>query len=165
MAGALIHGYNIEQIIAGFKNAQSIHECIFSGSTAIAFMCYSLNIEYDINQLLHDESDIDAYYIGNQPIYTKSFGDWVRRDSMPGKHVTFINGHNMPLNFHLEKVSALSYIEIEGFKFKTILRMLDDYENVLEGEDDRLIYKLMLLEQIKQYLLDANVQVKKMFKA
>ncbi len=166
MASAGNYGYNINDIISGFEQAKKIlNECVFSGSTAIAFLCNSLDIQYDENQLLHAESDIDAYYCSEKMVYTSSFGDWKRKDSMPGKHVTFLNGNNMPLNFHWEKVSSISYIEVEGFRFKTISTMLDDYDDVLEDEDDKLEYKKSLLLLIQECLEDVAMPTKKMYRA
>jgi hypothetical protein len=166
MASTGTYGYNIDDIKIGFAQTKKIlGECVFSGSTAIAFLCDAFDIEFEENQLLHDESDIDAYYCTEKMLYAKAFGDWTRTDAMPGKHVTFIHSDKMPLNLHWEKVSSLSYIEVEGFRFKPIATMVDDYDDVLESEDDRLEYKKSLLQQIQTYLEEVNMPVKKMFKA
>lgn len=165
MASAGNYGYNIDDIKSGFAQANKIlGNCVFSGSTAIAFLCDAFGIDYEENQLLHADSDIDAYYCSEKMVYTSSFGDWKRKDSMPGKHVTFIHSDKMPLNFHWEKVMSLSYIEVEGFKFKPIYTMLDDYDDVLESEDDKLEYKKFLLQQIQEYLEEVDMPVKKILK-
>jgi hypothetical protein len=166
MASTGNYGYNIDDIKSGFSQAKiMLKECVFSGSTAIAFLCNSLGIEYEENQLLHAESDIDAYYCSQTMVYASSFGEWKRKDSMPGKHVTFLNGNNMSLNFHWEKVSSISYIEVEGFRFKPIATMLDDYDDVLESEDDKLEYKKSLLLLIQECLEDVAMPAKRMYRA
>ncbi len=160
MASTGINGYNMNDIKKGFSNAGNIlgkEECIFSGSTAIAFLCNSLGIPYDKGQLLHEKSDVDIFYCSKQ-ITAPAYGLWKSTDLLldtrppPGKHITFINGDNIPLNFHWDKVSSISYIEVEGFKFKPITTMMDDYTHVFDFEDSKIEYKRSLLQLIKKRL-------------
>jgi hypothetical protein len=166
MALQIENEYNIEdeqRIVKGFNTAKSLmKECVFGGSTAIYYLCIQLGINID-NDLLHDDSDIDMYYLGNvQRVTASKFGEWTRKESCPSTHVTYCNKPNMDINIHMLKKNTLSYICVGGYNIMTPELMLDYYQDDIITE--KIEYKIYLLTHIQEILDEVDLPVQKFTK-
>lgn len=158
--------YNFDEehrIISGFKTAKTMmKDGIFGGSTAIYYLCIQLGIPVN-SKLLHEDSDIDIYYLGNiQRVTSSRIGVWIRKESCPSTHVTYCHKPDMDINIHMLKQASLSYITIGEYNFMTPQNMLEYYEDEIDNEG--IEYKISLLHRIKEELAEVETTVHKMYK-